>query len=193
MVKTQGVHMACKRITPSFVLLITLFCTSLLSQKAFATESIERAGDLVQIALPLTAWGVSHYSGDDEGFYQFTKSFAVTMLATQVLKRSIDATRPNGGHHSFPSGHTSASFSGASFLHKRYGLKYGIPAYIAATFVGWSRVEANAHYPRDVVAGAALAIGINHYFVTPEKKNLIVGMSLDSASGAVGLNVTGRW
>ncbi len=181
------------RKTRLFSIFLALSCAILPSQRVAATEGIELAGDLVQIALPLTAWGVSHYSGDDEGFYQFTKSFAATMVATQLLKHGLDETRPDGGGLSFPSGHTSASFSGASFLHKRYGLNYGIPAYIAATFVGWSRVEANRHYPRDVVAGAALAIGINHYFVTPQKSTLVAGVTLDSESGAVGLNITGRW
>jgi membrane-associated phospholipid phosphatase len=182
-----------KRTTTLFTLTATLVCATLFSRPVVATDGIEKAGDLVQIALPLTAWGVSHFSGDNEGFYQFTKSFAATMVATQLLKHTIDATRPNGGSHSFPSGHTSASFSGASFLHRRYGLKYGIPAYVAATFVGWSRVESDAHYPRDVVAGAVLAIGINHYFVTPQKSNLVVGMGVDSVSGAVNLNLSGRW
>jgi len=185
--------MTLKRKISIFLLSISVGCTTLLSQRVSATERIERAGDLVQIALPLTAWGVSHFSDDDEGFYQFTKSFAVAMLATQALKHGFNETRPNGGGLSFPSGHTSASFSGASFLHRRYGLKYGIPAYIAASFVGWSRIEADAHYPRDVVAGALLAIGVNHYFVTPQKKNLMVGLRADPESGAVGFNVTGRW
>ncbi|MCW8825178.1 MAG: phosphatase PAP2 family protein [Gammaproteobacteria bacterium] len=181
------------RTISTLLLTITLSCSALLSQKVVATESIERAGDLVQIALPLTAWGVSYFSDDDEGFYQFTKSFAVTMVATQALKHGLDKTRPNGGGLSFPSGHTSASFSGASFLHKRYGLKYGIPAYIAASFVGWSRIEADAHYPRDVAAGALLAIGVNHYFVTPQKKGVMVGLLSDPQSGVVGLSLNGSW
>jgi len=176
-----------------FVLIFALLLASFSVKKAAATEGLELAGDLVQIALPLTAWGVSHFSDDDEGFYQFTKSFASTMVATQLLKHSTNETRPNGGSLSFPSGHTSASFSGASFLHRRYGLKYGIPAYIAATFVGWTRVETDNHYSRDVVAGALLAIGFNHYFVTPQKSNLLVGMTVDQQSGTVGLNLSGRW
>jgi len=176
-----------------FVPIFALLLASFTGQKAAATEGLELAGDLVQIALPLTAWGVSHFSDDDEGFYQFTKSFAATMVATQLLKHSTNETRPNGGSLSFPSGHTSASFSGASFLHRRYGLKYGIPAYIAATFVGWTRVETDNHYPRDVVAGALLAIGFNHYFVTPQKSNLLVGMAVDQQSGTVGLTLSGRW
>lgn len=176
-----------------FLPIFALLLASFTGQRAVATEGVELAGDLVQVALPLTAWGVSHFSGDDEGFYQFTKSFAATMVATQLLKHSINETRPDGGGLSFPSGHTSASFSGASFLHRRYGLKYGIPAYIAATFVGWTRVESDRHYPHDVLAGALLAIGFNHYFVTPQNSNLLVGLAVDSQSGAVGLSLSGRW
>ena len=185
--------MAFERKSTKILLLSTLLCGSLFSQKVAATEGLELAGDLVQISLPLTAWGVSYFGDDEEGFYQFTKSFTATMVATQVLKHGINETRPDGGDLSFPSGHTSASFSGASFLHKRYGLGYGLPAYIAATFVGWTRVEADRHYPHDVVAGAALAIGINHYFVTPEKENLIVGLAVDPQNGTVGHNLSGRW
>ncbi len=59
---------------------------------------------------------------------------------------------------SFPSGHASAAFSGASFIQKRYGWQYGIPAYLAASFVGYSRVEADQHYVEDVLAGAAIGI-----------------------------------
>jgi hypothetical protein len=33
---------------------------------------------------------------------------------------------------------------GASFIHERYGLKYAIPAYVAASFVGYSRVESKS-------------------------------------------------
>ena len=173
------------------VLTLTLFFA--IAQRAVASENIELAGDLVYVALPLTAWGVSHFGGDDEGFYQFTTSLVATAVGTEILKQGFNETRPNGEPLSFPSGHASLSFSAASFLHKRYGLSYGIPAYIAATFVGWSRVESNQHYPRDVVAGAALAIGFNHYFVTPQKESLMAGVTLGSESGTVGLNISGRW
>lgn len=39
-------------------------------------------------------------------------------------------------------------------MRKRYGWKYGIPAYVAATFVAVSRVESKEHYVQDVLAGA---------------------------------------
>jgi len=184
-----GQARACRR----WSLVLLFLCAGWLSQAAQAADSIERAGDLIQVALPLTAWGLSYARDDDEGFLQFSKSFFSTMLATQVLKQGVNETRPDGGNRSFPSGHTSASFSGASFLQRRYGSTYGLPAYIAATFVGWSRIESNRHYPHDVLAGAVLAIGINHYFVTRQESDLLVGLALDPANRAIGLNIAGRW
>ncbi|CCN70547.1 putative Phosphatidic acid phosphatase type 2/haloperoxidase (fragment) [Vibrio nigripulchritudo SFn118] len=44
----------------------------------------------------------------------------------------------------------------------RYGSAYGIPAYGAAALVGYSRVDANHHYWRDVIAGMALATGVQY-------------------------------
>ena len=127
----------------------------------------KQAGDILQVALPLSAYGMTYLNEDKEGTIQFSKSFASAMLATQVLKYTVRKPRPVGDNLSFPSGHASAAFSGAGFIHRRYGLTYGIPAYIAASYTGWSRVQAKAHYTIDVVAGAALALLVNDYFVEP--------------------------
>jgi hypothetical protein len=83
---------------------------------------------------------------------------------TAALKYAVDAKRPDGGSRSFPSGHTSLAFTGAEFIRKEYGWGWGAPAYLAAGFVGWSRVEAKRHYTRDVLAGAAIGILANHDF-----------------------------
>ena len=91
---------------------------------------------------------------------------ARTELTTYSLKYGIDAERPNGGSNSFPSGHTSVAFAGAEFIRKQYGVWWGIPAYLTAGYVGWSRVISNNHYPRDVLAGAAIGILSNYDFAT---------------------------
>lgn len=83
---------------------------------------------------------------------------------TATLKYAVDEQRPDGGSRSFPSGHTSLAFTGAEFIRKEYGWGWGAPAYVAAGFVGWSRVEAKRHYTRDVLAGAAVGILANHDF-----------------------------
>jgi membrane-associated phospholipid phosphatase len=126
----------------------------------------ESAGDILQIVIPSVAYGTTLYLDDKEGENQFYKSFATNLGVTHSLKFSINKKRPNGGDYSFPSGHTSAAFQGASFIHKRYGLKYAVPAYMAATFVGYSRVECDAHYTEDVIAGAIIGTLSSFYFTT---------------------------
>ncbi len=128
------------------------------------TDNIERAGDIIQIAIPAIAYGSTFYMDDEEGRQQFYKSAATNFVATHSLKNIVDKKRPDGGDHAFPSGHTSMAFQGAGFIHKRYGLEYGIPAYLGAAFVGYSRVKSDRHDTTDVLAGAALGLVSSLYF-----------------------------
>ena len=132
-------------------------------------DGIETAGDVLQIVLPATAAGMTLIYWDGKGALQFGESVALTEGVTYGLKYTVQETRPNGGSNSFPSGHTSISFCSAEFIRKRYGWEYGLPAYAAATFVGYSRVESRQHYTWDVVAGAAIGIGSSYLFTRPYK------------------------
>ena len=97
---------------------------------------------------------------------------------------AIDKERPNNGNNdSFPSGHTSTAFQGAAFIQKRYGWKYGAPAYVAASFVGYSRVEADKHHLEDVIAGAAIGILSSYYFTTPYKGVVIAPIANNGVLG----------
>jgi membrane-associated phospholipid phosphatase len=135
----------------------------------YAGDAIETAGDILQYVIPATAGGLTLGYKDYRGTLQFGESFAVTEAVTYGLKYTVDETRPNGGSQSFPSGHTSVSFCGAEFIRKRYGWELGIPAYAAASFVAYSRVEANEHYPHDVIAGAAIGMLSSFIFTKPYK------------------------
>jgi len=152
----------------------TLFFVGLALSSAlnpvWASDRVERAGDILQIVVPAVAYGMTFHKGDEEGRVQFYKSFASTIGVTHLLKNTIDAKRPNGGSKSFPSGHTSAAFQGAAFIHARYGMEQAWPAYAAATFVGYSRVDSDNHHTKDVIAGAALGIAASFYF-TPKRFN----------------------
>jgi membrane-associated phospholipid phosphatase len=130
----------------------------------WAKPNLEVAGDVLQILVPLAAYSMSVKNDDAEGTGQFYRSAAATLLITHGLKRSIDAPRPNGGRYSFPSGHTSAAFMGAAFVHARYSLEAAWPAYLAATLVAHSRVASQHHHTADVVAGAALGVVSSFYF-----------------------------
>jgi membrane-associated phospholipid phosphatase len=154
-------------LTKALSIFILVFSTANL---AVAYNSIRKAGDNLQIALPLTAAGLTLYNNDTDGAIELSKSLATTVGITDILKYSINEKRPNGGDFSFPSGHTSISFSSAEFMRQRYGHNVGVPAYLLATFVGYSRIESKQHYPHDVLAGAFIGIISSHLFTTPFQK-----------------------
>ncbi len=148
------------------------------------------AGDILQVLIPSTAYGTTLFLGDKTGEMQMYQSFFTNLGITYAVKGGVNKKRPDGGNHSFPSGHTSAAFQGASFIHARYGYQYAIPAYIAATFVGYSRVEASKHYVSDVIAGAALGTVCSFYFSEPHQAYAVQPVA---DNGNFGLQVSGSW
>ncbi len=160
------------------------------SQKARANGAIETTGDVLQYVLPAAAAGLTLAYRDRTGALEFGESAAVTIGATYALKYAVNEKRPNGGHQSFPSAHTSISFSSAEFMRKRYGWEYGVPAYALASFVAYSRVEARQHHPQDVVAGAAIGILSSYIFTRPYK-----GWEVQAEAGRkyYGLRLSRNW
>ncbi len=122
-------------------------------------EGVTSSGDLVQIAIPLSAFSISSLKDDREGMKQLAYTMLTSVVVTAALKLAINKRRPNGGDCSFPSGHTSFAFAGSSYLGFRYGKAYGAPLSVASGFVGYSRVQGFRHYWVDVFAGAAIGIG----------------------------------
>ena len=59
---------------------------------------------------------------------------------------------------SFPSGHTSGSFSAMLALYKWVPKKIGIPAVVLAALVGFSRIYIGVHYPTDVLGGILVGV-----------------------------------
>jgi membrane-associated phospholipid phosphatase len=82
----------------------------------------------------------------------------VAGLTTHVLKYATQRTRPDGEEFSFPSGHAAGTFAVATVLQRHYGLKAAIPAYMMATLISAARLQANAHYPTDIIMGSAFGI-----------------------------------
>jgi len=151
------------------VFMVMQLLSLLFSNAAFASDAVERAGDILQVVLPASGAGIALALNDRDGLTQLAKSGALMLALTFGMKYTIPATRPDGGDHSFPSGHTSITFSSAEFIRERYGWNYGIPAYVAASFTGYSRVESKRHYSRDVIAGAVIGIGSSLLFTEPYK------------------------
>ena len=88
---------------------------------------------------------------------------AVNAGVTDLLKASVGRLRPDGGNTlSFPSGHTSSAFAWATFIWRRHGWQWGLPAVAFATFVAASRVQERRHFPSDVAAGALLGVSLTY-------------------------------
>ncbi len=163
------------------------------SVTAFA-DKVEMTGDTLQILIPTVALSstlVYEKKSGHNGTQQFVKSLATTLATTAALKEITHKKRPDGNNYkSFPSGHTSATFMGAAFIHKRYGIKNAILPYVGATYVAYSRIHAKKHDTIDVIAGAAVGILSSRYFTTPYKK-LSVNPIVES--GGLRVQLSKRW
>ena len=167
-----------------FIMIVGL----LLVQGAQAKSTTEILGDVFAAGLPLGAGGYAYFKDTQEGQMQFVKSYGATMATTMALKYTVREKRPDTDEHdSFPSGHTASAFSGASFIHQRYGWKMALVPYAAAIYTGYSRVQVNRHHTQDVIAGAVLALASSWYFVTPYK-NLTLQAVSDGKQNAIQLS-----
>jgi hypothetical protein len=111
------------------------------------------------------AWGWILAKGKGLGV-EFGGAITLTSFTTDRLKDATDRERPDGSDaESFPSGHASQAFAAARLANRnldsiemkpwlRNSFKAGNIALASAT--GWARVEAEKHFPTDVLAGAAL-------------------------------------
>lgn len=125
------------------------------------------------------ASGVATPGGDNAGEWFLNKALGLGIQAgaggllrstVGMLKDATARTRPNGlGQSSFPSDHASNASFYATATSKNVEClgwsdnavsitRFGLGAITAAT--AWARIEANQHYPSDVLAGIALG----HFF-----------------------------
>ncbi len=140
------------------------------------THPHRRIGDVLSFALPAgvaaAAWWYDRQSppsAEERGeLSQFALSLTATLAATEVLKRSVRSERPDGSDNlSFPSGHAARAFSAATFVHRRSGFETALPLYAAATYVGWTRVDANRHRWVDVAGSLAVSATMSWWLATP--------------------------
>ncbi len=171
-----------KSLFKMLTILISLLTTSVYSNEHTKTEDV---GDDVQKLIILASLGTSiFYEEGNEGTYQFLKAFATSQVLVHQIKELTDKTRPNGKCcNSFPSGHASASFTSAAFIHDRYGWEYALPAYIASTYVSYSRVYADKHFEKDVVAGAIIGLISGFYFTDKYEDIKILPIVTDKQVG----------
>jgi len=175
-----------KLCTPAF-LAAGVIATPVQAGSTDDWNAIGRAGEVSLVAVAL---GKTIAEADRQGAGQFALGMGTTIGATEALKRIVGSERPNGRDtRSFPSGHTSISFSAAGHLHARYGWEWGAPAIVVASIVGWSRVEAREHRWEDVLAGAILGTVSAHAFTSVHDPNVRLLPWGDARSGGLAARV----
>ncbi|MHC4431091.1 MAG: phosphatase PAP2 family protein [Planctomycetota bacterium] len=153
------------------------------------------ASDDLRTALEVEAviTAIATPSGDtfDEWVVSKARGAGVELLAagatdniTNWLKDGTNRTRPDKtSDRSLPSGHASEAFSFATLANRNLDsislgpvLRPAIKAgnLVVASGVAWARVEAQRHYPSDVLAGAALA-----HFLTAFVHDALLNLSED--------------
>lgn len=87
---------------------------------------------------------------------------ALSAGITYGLKLAVNRDRPQGetqrSNSSFPSGHATGAFALATVFSHQYP-RVTVPAFLAATAVGISRIYLGRHYPSDVLGGALVGFG----------------------------------
>ena len=125
-----------------------------------AGKYIGQTATLVGTSLTVYATGrlkdqpkVSHIGMD------LLRALILDETLTQTLKYSTGRERPDGSDsHSFPSGHSSATFAVATVLERHVNWRLSVPAYAFASYVAMSRLHENKHFASDVAFGAAVGI-----------------------------------
>ena len=167
---------SCQTETPAFI--------PSRSQKGVRTST-----DIIAVALPATALAATLIERDREGLKEGALSAAVTTGVTIGLKYLVKERRPDFSNtHSFPSGHSAVTFASATYIGRRYGWKWSIPAYALSTYTAWGRVYGRKHHWWDVVAGAAIGAASSMIFTHPYMRKheaALVPAVTDTSAGAM--------
>jgi hypothetical protein len=131
------------------------------------SDRLRAASDLGMIATALAVYDAEHPWRLRGKTLLVEEAGAVASTSlTALLKSATGRERPDGSDdESFPSGHASRAFAYAAASRRNLdatqlgrGWRIGLSAGLETLAVGtaWARVEAQKHYPTDVLAGAAL-------------------------------------
>ena len=152
-------------------------------------EHVGEAG--LHFAVPAAMYFISRATG-----HRDMADFSVMMVRTQTVNAALTrglklvprprpyqekATLTKG---SFPSGHTSAAFTSATVISRKWGRKAGIPAFLVATFVGTTRLQ-NLHYLSDVTFGAAVGIASGFAVKLPGQRTTVSPLVAPGTAGVV--------
>lgn len=108
-------------------------------------------------------FGIAKLAGDERIALTgeaMTEAVALAEGGTLALKGIFRRTRPDGGSLSFPSAHAASTFAVAGVLETLHGPAIGIPAFLVASFISFTRIDQDSHSLSDVVFGAAWGAAI---------------------------------
>lgn len=156
------------------------------------SRSLSRANYLVTVLAVPSGEGRQMVWNKTRGLALGLVTIGINDGLTNALKSATDRRRPErvagGNRHdnSFPSLHTSGAATTAALavrniehmtLSRTQKRVWQWSSYSLAAVTGWTRVEAQRHYPSDVLAGYALgnfiATFINNAFITPGFDNRV--------------------
>ncbi|MCQ2581926.1 MAG: phosphatase PAP2 family protein [Alphaproteobacteria bacterium] len=171
-----------------------LFCALIMcacaTTSAYADSTLETLGNMTQVIVPAYAAGLAIAEPGWTGAKQFAAQFVATEVTALGLKTIINEERPDkSDKNSFPSTHTAAAFSGAFFIHRRYGWKQALAPYALAGFTAFTRINERKHYFHDCLAGAAIAALYNWAFVDALGDGSVITVSGDTHGAQLNFNM----
>lgn len=182
-----------KQILSFFIIILISINNYCLAEK-FLEKQIVELGDVIMVATPTLALGKTIYENDNAGIPYYLYNFAVVNLGTVLLQTLIPEEKPNKANKkSFPSGHASAAFSGATYVHFRYSLYEARWLYAMAAFVAFSRVYGNRHYFHDVLVSAGLSLLSSYFLVKNKNINKIYSVNYNPENKALSFNFLYRF
>ncbi len=181
-----------------FVLLLCLLSASLQASgqeavpyKLSSAQKAVKKSTTMGCLLPSAAgFAASVWQKDWVGLRQLALTTSVALAANYALELSVTKDRPDHTeHHAMPSTHTLLAFSGAAFVQRRYGWKWGLPAYALSAYVAWGRVYSKRHDVWDVLVGAAIGVGSAYAFTRPLGRHADLTLAPASVGGGCGLGM----
>jgi hypothetical protein len=133
-------------------------------------QGLQNIGLGVAIALPAFAGGYSLWNEDWNGAGQLVLVGGATVGTTDLISQELvkeDKPYCQGEKgcpdRAFPANEAGLAFAPAQYMWDRYGWQYGLPAYVAATFVGSTEVISSQHRWWDVASSGGIAWVYSHF------------------------------
>ncbi|HEY0300977.1 MAG TPA: hypothetical protein VGC36_06580 [Rhizomicrobium sp.] len=132
-----------------------------------ASPELRKAANIITIALPVSAIGVSlMHDRDWRGIKEFALSAGLTVGSAYLIRHLVRERRPDhSDFHTLTPPDLALADASADYLWSRYGWRYGVPSYLASALVSYALTDNKKNHWYDTVASGALAFGFNYAIV----------------------------